>query len=306
MNCSRVQQALCLPDRGLIGRWNAHRIARHLEHCKACAEFAAGLSSLEEQTRRWREEDPPAMLQTRIAAALPQEREAFAAGVGWQPWERGRAVRPFAFALTVALILTGLLLLSFHSDTAKAALRKMQEAVAAVRNAHTRIFTLQQNGVMHLEEEEWYEAGKWRKEGDYGTRIILGDTYWRYYPEQKRLISMKELGRQRSHFSLEALTHDMASPDAQFTIQTQALTQEAGKPVSRLLVERAGVSHPEQYARFLYWVDETTHLPIRMEEQHQIQEIQGDWKTTRRMEFEFNLNLPATLFDPRHLIGNGR
>lgn len=299
MKCEQVQQALCLPEESMMGRWRSLMANHHVANCQTCTDFQSNLGLIDRGAIGLRTVNFPVELRSHIAARLSTTDSAAGRISRASDASRQNPAGRRALTLTFAAGMIGLLLVAnLHNNPANAALKRMQEAVAVVKNARTRLFSKQADGTLHQFEEEWYQQGKWRKEGDYGSRLIVGNTYWHYIVKEHRLVSMRETGVQRSEFSLDALTRGLMRANTHYTSQTLSEEKHGDSILRLVLLEPADEKQRDPNFRNLYWIDERTHLPARLEGQER---HGANWAPTWRVEFEFNLQLPKTLFDPQHL-----
>lgn len=306
------------------------------------------MNRLEHAARGWRADAPPADLGERILAAArrteaapplslpeaPKRRQSWTnrhTESGAPLRENHKMQRRLFLTIAVAAGASFIFGLYSHPIVADAQIiRRMDAAVAKVRNAHVVIWTTDyttDNGAVahHFEtlqktEESWYQDGKTRKEGLWGSRLIVGATesvtdaqgnktlrtpglYYRYDPKAGKVRAVPELGLQWSRFTLDEVAGNLMSrpPSAMETLSVDTLNGRTTREIS-IATSRDSASmnhHPaDGDRRTLCWVDVDTGLPERiLDEQY----AGAAWRGKSKIELEFNQNLDPALFDPSTL-----
>ena len=131
-----------------------------------------------------------------------------------------------------------------------------------------------QRGDLHREEEMWYENDRWRKEGVYGSRLIIGGagyprrddslkktfygTYYRYDSAKHAVVSMTESGKQRTDFTFDGLL----PADARRNMTVVGTKALAGQEVTEYQLGEG------QTSRLRFWISRDTGLPVRRNGRH--------------------------------------
>lgn len=206
-----------------------------------------------------------------------------------------------------------------YTGEAARAMEQVDDAIARVRTAYVVTYLADyktdNDTVAHhfdtpqMVEEQWYEDHKWRKEGIWGSRLIVGHavtynggqpeygTYYRFDSRKKAVVSMSESGKQMDDFSFEGVTGLNAAG-----VQCQATTIDNREFEGHMAHEVEITMLGKADFRDLCWIDSATNLPISVELQTQ---LNGEWKTQSHQEFVFNQDLPSSLFDPSTLRDQG-
>jgi hypothetical protein len=222
--------------------------------------------------------------------------------------------RRLALALTVSAV-GGVLVAGMWHDTASAELLRIQAAVSKARSVHAVYSVVERDRRSSLRRQLWYQDGRWRLEvARQPTQIYTGGKLWRYDPTQGKATEASgsfppvpaELQRwAASGFLFEELMQEMGRSRWQGKIRRLGTTSLDGRAVRQVLIADADDA-PEpgtprrEGGRLLFWIDDQTDLPLRAEKQH---EINGRWIDRVVVEFQFNQELPARLFDPDSLSG---
>ncbi|HEX5322643.1 MAG TPA: hypothetical protein VFW40_02575 [Capsulimonadaceae bacterium] len=294
MTCEEMRKELSVsPVQSVAGA------SAHLAACESCRAWQAGLGVLENRLSDWRGDSPSAGLQTRIAARLAgPERSSWKTYISL--WKENTAVRRFSFVVAAGFVAAGVLIF-FVNGQAASAFAHMKLAVSKVQNAHMIVwYNIAKSGPVDIQkvEEVWYQDHCWRKRyGDRtdNDRIIRGSNYYVYDPAQNKVVSSGESADQSIDFSLQALAGSYMPLGAKPHAQWMGTSMENGKTVREIDLDLSS-----QGERMLFWVDQSTGLPIRAEKQDMDYHT-GQWNVDGRFEFEFNQSLPASLFDPHSL-----
>ncbi len=186
------------------------------------------------------------------------------------------------------------------------------DSTTPIQNVHTTTWTLSPNGDLHQEEEMWYEDGRWRKEGTYGSRLIIGGagyphgdgkqkkkvygTYYRYDASRHTVVHMPEVGEQRTDFTFASILPANERQNL-ITVRTEMID---GQEVTEYQSNR------DSTTRWRFWVNRKTGLPVRRE--RAVLSDNGTsavWKTIYREEYEFNKPMNASLFESSTLKDEG-
>lgn len=290
---------------------------RHLETCDKCAAFRDGLDFVSSMADAGVDSPAPALkarIRTSIDRAPRRPRPVAKRRPIWYRW---------ALAGFVACLIAGVGVKWNHGHIVEFtplfqpvdAMQMVENAFAGVRNAHFVMYTTDyktdNDTVSHhfaapqKVEEQWYENGRWRKEGVWGSRLIVGHpltylsgqpvygTYYRYDARRQAVIGVPELGKQMEDFTFEGVT-GIRKDSGYKTRVVWNNYSEGPKAWTDLALTRPD----DPGARILCRLDYATHLPIDVKYQSL---KSGVWSTTTRYHFDFNQNLPASLFDPKTL-----
>jgi hypothetical protein len=256
------------------------------------------MQQLETTVAEWRANEPSADLALRIGTAVEE------ANVPQVPsFMPGRRIFSLAFA---ALCVLAFVMFEMGKTSPADAMQRMVNAFSQIRNAHVVTWAVPDTGAVgNLEkvEEMWYQDGHWRKEGRWGSRLIIAGsrpgsqvmgTYYRYDVHAHKVVEMQETGAQWSTFTIASLTSMNTYPGA-YRVYAESTDPVGGHTAQVLIVEMKG---QEQGHRYRCTVDGATSLPVQIESQNR---SGSEWQTTIRYVFDFNENLPASLFDPQDL-----
>jgi hypothetical protein len=329
ITCRSVREALGVAPDSATALSTVER--QHLASCKECQAFLADLKHLNmlmeypiessadalrgrikrridaEQPRRWRESE----------LRIPPKAVRFHAG-----WAVVLLIAGIVlFGISVRFVRHGTKMSAqWYVGEAADAMDRMDTAIARIHNAYVVTwatdYTTDHDTVHHhfatLQkiEEMWYQDGRWRKEGLWGSRLIIGHpatytnparpvygTYYRFDHKAHRVVSMDESGKQWEDFTFEGVTM-MDTGGGKRQSVTVGYGRSHGHTTREVALTRTG----ETGSRVLCWVDTITSLPVTVE----FQSMDGrNWKTRTRFDFEFNQNLPQSLFDPSSLKDEG-
>jgi hypothetical protein len=190
----------------------------------------------------------------------------------------------------------------------------MTVAVATIRNVQITFLASDyvDNGVHHhvaglqQVEQQWYQNHSWRKEGIWGSRLVIGyatphqgrgvGTFYRYDSKLHRVVAMEETGAQISDFSLPGLIGEDFYKSALSNPAILGHSIDDGMMITELALTGTGTLSGE---RDICWIDDSTSLPIRID--YQAKRGTNLWTTRMRNILVFNQNLSPSLFDPSTL-----
>jgi hypothetical protein len=316
-----VQRELAAATPAERGFWLGWRIHRHLRRCPACAHASRQVRQLERETRAWLNDQPPAALRDRIAAAISVSEPAAVVStrssgtLGFSHIaeslkrlkEKQTMNRRLALALTISAVGAVFAAGMWH-DTASAELLRIQAAVGKARSVYAVYSVIGPAHQPSPRRQLWYQDGRWRLEvAHQPTRIYTDGKLWRYDPAQRKASDASgsfpaipaELQRwAASGFVFEELMQDLGRSRWQGKIHRLGPASLDGHTARQIVISDADEG-PEP-VRLLFWIDDQTDLPLRVEKQH---EINGQWTAQVMVQFQFNQALPARLFDPESLSG---
>ena len=305
---------------GSLSRLAKAALTRHMARCPDCAAYGSQVSALEKSARQWRNASHNAALAGNIEAAVDSVRTERALAPDYSTRRHGRAWAGLAFA-AVLIASVAVYLFVPAGRSAQAVAQDMAAAIAHIRNVHYTVwstdYTTEENGQkvdhkfdsLQMVEQQWYRNGSWRKEGIYGSRLIIGfpaphadgtiGTYYRYDSEQHRVISMGETGQQVTDFTLRGVIGPLYDSNPELSIVDHSLLD--GRPTTELALTGQGGYEGERYVCL---IDDTTNLPIQIDQQTSPWNT-TQWTTEHRVTLDFNQNLPDSLFDPSTLKDEG-
>ena len=333
MNCDQAQREIVVPSdpRDWRDSLRQARALRHIADCPNCAAFAARLHQLDAQIETWKagtSADVPADFQVHVAQAVGdvlRDRAASALLAAPDTQNTRKKIMTPITTGTAAFAIAGCALTFFalnqntsetkvpfttmlpvHAQPAKPS----PAANTPIRNAHVKTWTLDAKNDLSLEEEMWYENSRWRKEGTYGSRLIIGGagypryddntqkkvygTYYRYDSAKHQVVHMTETGEQRTDFTFDSILPQGAQEKLAFVGRETINGQKT--------MEYQLDSSPT--TRWRFWADRDTGLPVRYE--RATQERSGtSWVTVYSEEYEFNKPLNESLFDSNTLKDEG-
>jgi hypothetical protein len=322
MTCLSISQLLSEPLNRLSDRMN-RTIRVHAAKCDSCAAYLADVRMLEKSVGAWRTQPGDESLRDRIQSAIELAVTNRVIGACRPVVKQGRTWAGLAAA---AILTTAVLLRLFFpvGPSARAVAQEMAAAIDQIRNVHYTMWSLEYKSgegasaldhkfqTLQIVEQEWYQDHSWRKEGVWGSRLIVAypdyptrhadgtiGTYYRYDSEQHRVISMGESGLQLSDFSLSGLLGPLydSNPD----VEVIGHERNDGDAITVLALTGVGDYRGE---RCVCYIDDDTNLPERIDMQT-ASPVDGGWTTTARDTLEFNQNLPASVFDPSTLKDEG-
>ena len=217
MNCIQAQIEIATPGEGLAGRLRSYMATRHILRCPDCSEFAKAARRLEAQAHQLATAPAPEHLRSRIATALSaQLNQRTASNVVADSEVRqdiiaARERKDITMRLQIAIAAAvGVLVVMsvFVPEQGAHAIKDMQRALTRVRSAHLLCYGYNSEGLFMLADEDWYQDGMWRKQGDSGTRIIDQGIWYKYDAVHHKLISDEDAGGQWDVFALGSLEAD--------------------------------------------------------------------------------------------------
>lgn len=263
-------------------------IRNHTNHCLDCREFELGARKIDQLSA------------TLFATARPVHprfyaefaRESHSIPVRWSAL--------FAAGLT-AVVAIGLFSAP-RSLSANALSRVMIQAVNSVSTVHMSVYwrTDHGHGPMNKVYEIW---GSGQQTREIAPPDLGGDRikdfrssppkFYRFDDHLKRVQVMSELAPSAfPKVSYESLTHDYF-PNGSFpTYKDLGFVMENGRSFQKLEADW------QDWDRITFFLDPHTHLPARFEKQFR---DHGKWITSGVAQFEFNISIPESKFNPKTL-----
>jgi hypothetical protein len=298
MTCEEARKELSVNPLESAGQ----SIQAHVAGCESCQSWLANLQALETRLQTWRAEAPPPGLQTRIAAAIETTDRSSRKNY-FSLWKENPTMRRRSFAAALAVFAICAAYFSVLTSKPASAYDRMLLALHHVKSAHMVIwYNTAKTGPVHIEkvEEAWYQDHRWRT--NYGDGrpggIIRDRTFYKYDEKQHKVVTGVVTGPPVTDFSLATIAGDYMPTGAHPHAELLGTTSENGKSVQEISLDLSN-----QGERMLFWVDSATGLPMRAEKQD-LDYHTKQWIVNGRFEFEFNQDLPASLFDPQTLAPN--
>jgi len=284
MHCNHAQLEVSIQDSLTDGA------ARHLATCVACDEFDRFQRLITTEARAWRDEAPSVTLRTRIENRLADRQSARRSAVplGW---------RALALGAGLTAVVGGVLFFGVPRS-AEAAYQVMLLRVSRVATVHYTLYgrrSAASEGPLVKIDELWYKHGAWREKSSPdrgGDRLKLqaaeGLTYSHFDPTQGKVVTMQESAEQVSKFSVREIAEQFLGAPGHYDVRN---IDPAAEEIT--------VSSADGWSRVRFLVDPATELPSAGDKQFFSRS--AGWVTSAHFEVEFNMPIPARVFDPADL-----